>query len=36
MQVIISGTSSPEVLTNDGILQYARAIGLSVTFHVTM
>ena len=30
IQVIISGYSSPDVLTDDGIVNYARAIGLSV------
>lgn len=30
MQVIISGTSSPDVLTDDGIVNFARAIGLYV------
>lgn len=29
LNVIISGKSSPEVLTNDGIVNYARAIGFS-------
>ncbi|KAK0480924.1 hypothetical protein IW261DRAFT_1150493 [Armillaria novae-zelandiae] len=29
LNVIISGKSSPEVLTNDGIINYARAIGFS-------
>lgn len=29
LNVIISGKSSPEVLTNDGIVSYARAIGFS-------
>ncbi|KAI0342040.1 hypothetical protein BDW22DRAFT_1358164 [Trametopsis cervina] len=29
LNVIIAGTSSPEVLTDDGIVQYARAIGFS-------
>ena len=32
MQVIISGYSSPDVLTDDGIVNYARAIGLLVLF----
>lgn len=27
-QVIISGLSSPDVLTDDGILNFAQAIGL--------
>jgi hypothetical protein len=30
-QVIISALSSPAILTNDGILNFARAIGLSVS-----
>jgi hypothetical protein len=30
LNVIISGKSSPEVLTKDGIVNYARAIGFSV------
>lgn len=28
MKVIISGKSSPEVLTDDGIMNWARSIGL--------
>jgi hypothetical protein len=28
LNVIISGSSSPQVLTKDGIVNYARAIGL--------
>ncbi len=32
-QVIISGKSSPQVLTNDGIVNYARAIGLYPNFY---
>ena len=30
MKVIVSGLSSPDVLTDDGIKKYARAIGLYV------
>lgn len=30
VQVIISGLSSPDVLTLDGAINYARAIGLCV------
>lgn len=33
LQVIVSGLSSPAVLTNDGILNYAKAIGLCVVSH---
>ncbi|KDQ56202.1 hypothetical protein JAAARDRAFT_208376 [Jaapia argillacea MUCL 33604] len=32
LNVIISGTSSSQVLTNDGIVNYARAIGFSTEF----
>ena len=28
LNVIVSGLSSPDVLTDDGIVNYARAIGL--------
>lgn len=34
VQVIISGLSSPAVLTLDGVINYARAIGLCVSSRV--